>query len=81
MEESPRRFKERQVDLENFTVLPQDCNSVVRGGGRRECRGKAAVIRVLPHTGVGSVFGGKNRKAEAPDPSFSQHLVHLSLKL
>lgn len=30
------------------------------------CRGKAGVIRILPHAGAGSIFGGKNWKAEAP---------------
>lgn len=36
-------------------------------GWRKEgCRGKAAVIGILPHAGTGSIFGGKNRKVESP---------------
>lgn len=34
------------------------------GEGRKKegCRGKAAVIGILPHTGAGAIFGGKNRQ-------------------
>lgn len=36
------------------------------GWRKEECRGKAGVIRILPHAGAGSIFGGKTRKPEAP---------------
>ena len=44
-------------------------------GWRKEgCRGKAGLIRILPHAGAGSIFGGKNRKAEAPGLSLFPEL-------
>ena len=44
-------------------------------GWRKEgCRGKAGLIRILPHAGAGSIFGGKNKKAEAPGLSLFPEL-------